>query len=71
MAVKIRTKMMNEERLPVRRQLCLSCADKVSQVYDLDRSSNYGDAKCDECGKKRVSAEWIVRKKGKNESGKN
>ena len=56
-------KPINPQRLPVRRQLCLSCADKISRVYDLDRSSDYGDVKCDECGKKRVSCEWIVRKK--------
>lgn len=58
---------MNSNRLPVRRQLCLNCADKVSKLYRLDRSGKYGQAKCDECGKKRVICEWIVSKKEKKD----
>ena len=58
--------MSEGKRLPMRRVLCLNCMVKLDDGFDLEEVSAARFEKCEECGKKSVVKDYIIRRKNKN-----
>lgn len=58
--------MSDGKKLPRRLVLCLTCMVKLDDGFDLEEASPARFEKCEECGKKSVVKDYIIRRKNKN-----
>ena len=55
--------MTENEKLPVRRDLCVPCAARVAMAFAVKMKVNKGKITCAECGKRRYGAEYEISRK--------
>lgn len=53
---------MDKKKGGFQRRLCIYCAVKFDEGFDMEEINGAGFDKCDECGKKSVVKDFIIRK---------